>query len=110
MSHKKSPSRYTDVIRVFGMVHGFSGMLTLSVIIKAANKLSTISLALTIALLIARAVTHTVGSLAWWAIVMGLILLAIFRCECRRNNLPQSRCNRCSRLYIRGYRRSTGKN
>ena len=77
MSHKKSPSRYADIVRVFRMVHGFSGMLTLSVIIKAANKLSTISLALTIALLIARAVTHTVGSLAWWAIVMGLILLAI---------------------------------
>lgn len=77
MSHKKSPSRYADIVRVFRMVHGFSGMLTLSVIIKAANKLSTISLALAIALLIERAVTHTVGSLAWWVMVMGVILLAI---------------------------------
>lgn len=77
MGHKAGTSRYEDVVRVIHMVHGFTGMLAVSVVIRAANKLATIMLAVITASLVEHVISSSVGSLLWWIVGMGSSLLGI---------------------------------
>ncbi len=52
MGKNRKPSGFSDVIRIFRMVKGFSKMLVLSSAIRTICKMSSIVLAVTLALMV----------------------------------------------------------
>lgn len=77
MQSNGKTSNFSDVVRIFRMVKGFSKMLTLSSVIRTICKLSSIILAVTLALMVSTFIDGESISISGWLIALGIMLIMV---------------------------------
>ncbi len=77
MGKNRKPSGFSDVIRIFRMVKGFSKMLVLSSAIRTICKMSSIVLAVTLALMVSFFMGGKSISVGGWLTALGIMLVMV---------------------------------
>ncbi|MCD8397024.1 MAG: ABC transporter ATP-binding protein/permease [Lachnospiraceae bacterium] len=77
MKAERKPSNYDDVIRIFRMVRGFSKMLAASSIIRIVNKLSSVTVAVALAVMVVDILSEGTGNLIRWIVAFLIMLLMV---------------------------------